>query len=209
MLVFAALVTLELALLALVDTTTRPLDRAGASFQLDNIAAGTVMTQRLQVGANGFNEIRLDGGITAGDRAAMLRAEIVDVTEESAAREVRNVTIEIAPSATECCTIRFQAIPESRWRNYRLDLTVGDLGGRRLSLWAVPGTINGLLTINGRSRVAFLVFGTRAQEGTGLERLRRAPAAKTLALAALALVCNAAVAAALGLLTTASDLRPS
>jgi hypothetical protein len=208
-LVFAGLVTLELALLAFVDTTTRPLDRSGAPFRLDNIAAGTVITQRLQVGANGFDEIRLDGGITTGDRAAMLHAQLVDITEAAIARAVRTTTVEVAPSATECCLIRFQPIADSRWRSYRLDLTVGELGGRRLSLWAAPGTINGQLTINGRPRVAFLVFRTRAEQGTGLGRLRRAPAAKTFALAALALICNAAVAATVGLLTTASDPRPS
>ena len=207
--VFAGLVTLELVLLVFVDTTTRPLDRAGAPFRLDNIAAGTVMTQRLQVGANGFDEIRIDGGISTGRRAAMLRAQLFDVTEESAAHEVRSAAVEVAPSATECCAIRFQPIAESRWRSYRLDLTVGDLGGRRLSLWAVPGPINGQLTINGRSRVAFLVFRTAAEEGTGFGRLRRSSAGRILALAALALLANAAVAASIHLLITASDPRPS
>jgi hypothetical protein len=207
--VFVALVTLELGLLVFVDTTTRPLDRAGATFRLDNIAEGTVMTQGLQVGANGFDVIRLDGGISSGERAARLRALLVDVTEASAAHEVRSTTVEVAPSATACCDIRFEPIADSRWRTYRLDLTVGDLGGRRLSLWAVPGTINGLLTINRRPRVAFLVFRTGAQDGTGLARLRRVPATKSVVLAALALMGNAAVATIVGLLITASDPRPS
>lgn len=207
--VFAGLVTLELALLAFVDTTTRPLDRAGAPFQLSNIATGTVITQRMQVGANGFNEIRLDGSITVGDRPAVLHAQLVELTDGEAAREVRSTTVELSPTSTACCIIHFQPIADSRWRGYRLDLMVGDLSGRGLSLWAIPGTINGQLTINGRPRVAFLKFTTRAEGGTGLGRLRRSPAGKTVTLAVLALICNAAVAATVSLLTTASGPRPA
>ena len=62
--VFVGLVALELTLLAFVDTTTRPLDRAGKPFQLRNIATGTLITQRLLVAANGFEEVQLDGSIT-------------------------------------------------------------------------------------------------------------------------------------------------
>ena len=208
--VFAGLVALELTLLTFVETTTRPLERAGAPFQLRAIAAGTVITQRLEVAANGFEEVQLDGSITAGGRPATLNAALVEVDVEGKTHgEVRRATVELAASATTCCGIRFQPIPDSRWRAYRLDLTVGDLGGRQLSLKAAPSPVNGLLTINGRPQVAFLVFRTAAAEGTGFGRLRRAPAGRVFVLTALALMCNAAVAATVHLLTTASDPRPA
>ena len=208
--VLAGLVALELTLLTFVDTTTRPLERAGATFQLRTIAAGTVITQRLEVAANGFKEVQLDGSITAGTRPARLNAALVEVDVEGKPDgEVRRATVELASSTTRCCVVRFQPIPDSRWRAYRLDLTVGDLGGRQLSLMAAPSPVTGLLTINGRPQVAFLVFRTTAVEGTGLGRLRRAPAGKVFLLAALALMCNAAVAATVHLLTTASDPRPA
>ena len=107
------------------------------------------------------------------------------------------------------CGCQRSPIPNSRWRAYRLDLTVGDLADRQLSLMAAPSPVNGLLTINGRPQRAFLVFRTKAAEGTGLGRLRRAPAGKTFVLTALALMCNTAVAATVYLLTTASDPRPA
>lgn len=210
LLVCAGLVALEFALLTFVDTTTRPLDRAGAPFQLGNIAAGTVITQRLEVGANGFNEVRLDGRITPGDRPAMLRGQVVEVdTAGAVVRDVRATDVEVAPSADECCVIRFQPIADSRWRTYRLDVTVGDLNGRQLSLWAVPSPVNGRLTINSRPQIAFLLFRATAVEGTGLGRLRQAPAGKSVTLAVLALLCNAAVAVMSHLLITASDPRPA
>lgn len=210
LLVFAGLAVLEVALLTFVDTTTRPLDRAGAPFRLDNIAAGTEITQRVDVGADGFNEVRLDGSITPGERPAMLRARLVEVdTSGAVVREIRAATVELAPPAAGCCVIRFQPIADSRWRAYRLDVTVGNLNGRRLSLWAVPGPVNGRLTINGRPQVAFLLFTTKAAEGTGLGRLRRAPPGKSSTLAALALLCNAAVAATVHLLITAYCPRPA
>jgi hypothetical protein len=208
--VFAGLVALELTLLTFVDTTTRPLERAGAPFQLRDIATGTLITQRLEVAANGFEEVRLDGSVTSGGGPAVLRAQLVEVNPEGAALEaVRSATLELAPSSSECCAIRFDPIPDSRWRSYRLDLTVGDLSGRQLSLWAAPSPVNGLLTINGRPQVTFLVFRTKAREGTGLGRLTRVSARKTFSLAALALICNAAVAVAVHLLLTASDPRPA
>ena len=207
--VFAGLVALELALLTFVDTTTRPLDRAGAPFQLRNIATGTVITQRLEVAANGLEEVRLDGSVTPGSSPAVLRAQLVEVDPEGAALVVRSATLELTPSSSECCAIRFEPIPDSRWRSYRLDLVVGDLSGRQLSLWAVPSPINSRLTINGRLQVAFLVFRTKAAEGTGLARLGRQSAGKTFSLAALALICNAAVAAVVQLLITASGPRPA
>jgi len=208
--VFAGLVALELTLLTFVDTTTRPLVRAGAPFQLRNIATGTLITQRLEVAANGFDEVRLDGSVTPGGGPALLRAQLVEVNPEGAVLQaVRSATLELAPSSPECCAIRFEPISDSRWRSYRLDLTVGDLSGRQLSLWAAPSPVNGLLTINGRPQVIFLVFRTKATEGTGLGRLSRGSAGKTLPLAALALICNAAVAAAVHLLLTASGPRPA
>jgi hypothetical protein len=209
--VFAGLVALELTLLTFVDTTTRPLEQAGAPFQLRNIATGTLITQRLEVAANGLEEVRLDGSVTPGGGPAVLRVQLVEVNPEGGAvlHTVRSATLELTPSSSECCAIRFEPIPDSRWRSYRLDLAVGDLSGRHLSLWAAPSPVNGRLTINGRPQVTFLVFRTRAAEGTGLVRLRRGSAGKTLSLAALALFCNAAVAAAVHLLTTASGPEPA
>ena len=208
--VFAGLVALELTLLTFVDTTTRPLQRAGAPFQLRNIASGTAITQRLEVAANGFEEVRLDGSVTPGGGPAVLHAQLVEVNPEGTAlHAVRNATLELTPSSSECCAIRFEPIPDSRWRSYRLDLAVGDLSGRQLSLWAVPSPVNGRLTINGRPQVTFLMFRTKASEGTGLGRLRRESAGKTFSLAALALISNAAVAAVVHLLITASGPRPA
>ena len=208
--VFVGLVALELALLAFVDTTTRPLDRAGSPFQLQNIASGTAITQRLEVGADGFDEIQLDGSITPGSAPAVLTAKLVEVDLEGAMlRELRSATIELAPTSTRCCRIRFEPLADSRWRLYRLDLTVGALNGRQLLLWAVPGPVNGRLTVNGKPQVAFLLFSTKAVKGTGLGRLRYAPAATTFALAGLTLLCNAAVAAVVHLLITASDPLPA
>jgi hypothetical protein len=206
--VFAGLVALELTLLTFVDTTTRPLERAGAPFQLRNIATGTLFNQRLEVAANGFEEVRLDGSVTPGGSPAVLRAQLVEVKPDGAALDaVRSATLELPPSSSECCAIRFEPIPDSRWRSYRLDLAVGELGGRQLSLWAAPSPVGGRLTINGRPQRTLLMFRTKATEGTGLGRLRRGSAGKTFSLAALALVCNVAVAAAVHLLTTASDPR--
>jgi hypothetical protein len=208
--VFAGLVALELMLLTFVDTTTRPLEPAGAQFQLRDIAAGTLLAQRLEVAANGFEEVRLDGSITPGNTSALLRAQLVEVNAEGTTLDVvRKATIELAPSSSECCAIRFETIPDSRWRSYRLDLAVGDLNGRQLSLRAVPSPVGGLLTINGRPRRLHLAFRTKAMEGTGFGRLRRASAGRMFSLAALALLCNAGVAAMAHLLTTASDPRPA
>ena len=204
----AGLVALELGLLAFVDTTTRPLDRAGTPFQLRYIAAGTIMSQRLEVAADGFDEIALAGGITAGSRPVALGAQLVELgTAGETIAAVRSATLESAAATTACCAIRFQPIPDSRRRRYRLDLTVGDLNGRQLSLSAVPGPLNGRLTINGRARRAFLIFRTHAAAGTGFGRLRRVPAEKSLGLAVLALIYNAAIAASVASLTTASDPR--
>jgi hypothetical protein len=208
--VFAGLVALELTLLKFIDTSTRPLERAGTPFQLRNVASGTAITQRLEVAANGFEEVRLDGSVTPGRSPAVLRAQLVEVDPEGAAlHAVRSATLDLAPSSADCCAIRFEPIPDSRWRSYRLDLTVGDLSGRQLSLWAVPSPVSGRLTINGRRQGTFLVFRTKAVDGTGLGRLRRGSVGKTFSLAALALICNAAVAAAVHLLTTASGPRPA
>jgi len=208
--VFAGLAILELALLMFVDTSTRRLERAGEPFQLRDIAAGTVISQRFEVAADGLDEIRLEGSVTPGGSPAVLRAQVDELDAGGATvGKVRSATLELQPSASECCVVRFQPIPDSRWRLYRLNLTVGELNGRQLSLWAAPAPVNGLLTINGRPQTAFLVFRTQAARGTGLERLIHGSAGRTFLLAAIALLCNAAVAAAIYLLATASDPRPA
>ncbi len=171
--VFVGLAALELGVLAFVDTTTDPLDRAGKPFQLRNIPSGAAITQRLEVGADGLDEIRLDGEMTPGRGAAVLNAQLVEVEDNgTAVGVVRSASVELAPAATACCVIRFEPIRDSRWRAYRLDVNVGDLNGRQLSLTAVPGPVTGRLTINGRRQTAFLAFRTKAAEGTGLARLR-------------------------------------
>jgi hypothetical protein len=208
--VFAGLVALEVAFLTFVDTTTRRLESAGARFQLRDIATGTLLAQRLEVAADGFDEVRLDGSITPGRNPALLHARLVEVNPDGMTLDVvRSTSLELTPFSSECCDIRFEPIPDSRWRHYRLDLAVGDLSGRRLSLWAVPSPIGGRLTINERPQGTYLVFRTKATEGTGFGRLRRASAGKMLSLAVLALICNASVAAMVHLLTTASDPRPA
>ncbi len=199
---------LELAVLAFVDTTTNPLDRTGRPFQLRNIPSGAAITQRLEVAADGLDEIRVDGEMTPGRGRAVLNARLVEVEGNGAAvGVVRTARVELAPTATACCVIRFEPIRDSRWRAYRLDLNVGDLNGRQLNLTAVPGPVTGRLTINGRRQTAFLVFRTKAAEGTGWARLRMTPPRRILTLVALALIYNAAIAAGIDLLTTASDLR--
>jgi hypothetical protein len=199
---------LELAILAFVDTTTDPLDRTGKPFQLRNIPSGAAITQRLEVGADGLDEIRLDGEMTPGPGPAVLNAQLVEVEDNGTAiGVVRSARVELAPAATACCVIRFEPIRDSRWRAYRLDVNVGDLNGRELTLSAVPGPVTGRLTINGRRQTAFLVFRTSAAEGTGLARLRTTSPGRSLTLAALALLYNAVIAAAVSLLATASDPR--
>ena len=208
--VFAGLAVLELALLMVVDTSTRPFEGAGGPFQLSNIAAGTVISQRFEVAADGFEEVRLDGSVTSGSSRAVLRAEIDELNADGSVNgTVRRATVELEPSASDCCVVRFEPIPDSRWRVYRLNLTVDGLNGRQLSLRAAPAQVNGLMTINGRPRTAFLVFRTEATRGTGLGRLAHSSPRKTFLLAAMALLCNAAVAAAFHLLTTAADPRPA
>jgi hypothetical protein len=208
--VFAGLVVLELGLLAFVDRTTAPLERAGRPFLLRDIPAGAVISQRFEVSAHGLDEIRLDGAITAGAGAARLDAQILEVQNDGSVIQVaRRAAVDVAPGATGCCLVRFEPVPDSRWKNWRLDLTVGELSGRQLSLWAVPGPVNGRLTINGRRQTAFLVFATGASEGTGLGRLRAGSAGKIAMLAMLALLYNAIVAAAVAMLASASDLRPA
>jgi hypothetical protein len=208
--VFAGLAILELVLLMFVDTSTRPFERAGEPFQLRNIAAGTVISQRIEVAADGFDQVRLDGKVTAGGSPAVLRAQLDEVNTDGATiGTVRTTAVELQPTASECCVVRFQPILDSRWRVYRLSVTVDALNGRQLSLWAAPARVNGLLTINGRPQTAFLAFRTEADRGTGLGRLTHGSAGKTLLLAAMALLCNAAVAAAIHLLATASDPRPA
>ena len=207
---FAGLALFELALLTFVDTSTRPFERAGEPFQLRNIATGTVISQRFEVAADGFEEVRLDGSVTPGGSPVVLRARLDELNADGATiGVVRTAAVELQPSASECCVVRFQPISDSRWRAYRLELTVAELNGRQLSLWAAPAPVNGLLTINGRPQAAFLVFRTAADRGTGLARLTHGSAGRTVLLAAMALLCNAAVAAAVYLLTTASDPRPA
>jgi hypothetical protein len=206
--VFVGLAALELGILAFVDTTTDPLDRAGKPFQLRNISSGAAITQRLEVGADGLDEIRLDGEMTPGRGPAVLNAQLVEVEDNgTAVGVVRSARVELAPAATACCVITFEPIRDSRWRAYRLDVNVGDLNGRQLTLSAVPGPVTGRLTINGRRQTAFLVFRTKAAEGTGLARLRMTSPRRILTLVALALIYNGAIAAVIYLLTTASDLR--
>ena len=206
--VFVGLAALELAVLAFVDTTTDPLDRTGRPFQLHNIPSGAAIAQRLEVGADGLDEIRVDGEMTPGRGPAVLNAQLVEVDDNGTAiGVVRNARVELAPAATACCVVRFEPIRDSRWRAYRLDLNVGDLNGRQLTLSAVPGPVTGRLTINGRRQTAFLVFHTKAAEGTGLARLRTTSPRRILTLVALALIYNAAIAAAVHLLATASDPR--
>ena len=208
--VFAALAVLELALLTFFDTSTRTFEPAGEPFQLRNIAPGTRITQRLEVAADGFEEVRLDGSVTPGGSPVVLRVQLDELNADGAAIDmVRIATVELQPSASECCVVRFPPIRDSRWRVYRLALTVGELNGRQLSLWATPAPVNGLLTINGRPRRAFLVFGTEAERGTGVARLTHGSAGKTFLLVVMALLCNAAVAVAVHLLTTASNRRPA
>jgi len=191
---------LELAVLAFLDTTTDPLDRTGRPFQLHNIPSGAAIAQRLEVAADGLDEIRLDGEMTPGRGPAVLNAQVVEVEDNGAAiGVVRSARIELAPAATACCVIRFEPIRDSRWRAYRLDLNVGDLNGRSLTLSAVPGPVTGRLTINGRRQAAFLVFRTKAAVGTGLARLRMTSPRRSLTLVALALVYNAVIAAAVHL----------
>lgn len=206
--VFVGLAALELAVLAFVDTTTEPLDRTGRPFQLRNIPSGATITQRLEVAADGLDEIQLDGEMTPGRGAAVLNVQLVEIEDNGTAIGVgRSARVELAPGATACCVIRFEPIRDSRWRTYRLEVIVGDLSGRQLTLSAVPGPVTGRLTINGRRQTAFLVFRTRATEGTGLARLRMTSPGRGLTLAALALFYNAVIAAAVHLLATASNRR--
>jgi hypothetical protein len=199
--VFVGLAALELGVLAFVDTTTDPLDRAGKPFHLRNIPSGAAITQRLEVGADGLDEIRLDGEMTPGRGPAVLNAQLVEVEDNgTAVGVVRSASVELAPAATACCVISFEPIRDSRWRAYRLDVNVGDLNGRQLTLSAVPGPVTGRLTINGRRQTAFLVFRTTAAEGTGLARLRMTSPRRILMLVALALIYNAAIAAVIYLL---------
>jgi hypothetical protein len=208
--VFSGLAILELGLLMFVDTSTRRFERAGEPFQLRNIATGTVMSQRLEVAADGLEEVRLDGSVTPGVGSAVLRAQIDELNANgSVSGTVRSATVELEPSASDCCVVRFEPIQDSRWRVYRLTLTVGELSGRQLSLRAAPAPVNGLLMINGRPQAAFLLFHTGAARGTGLARLTHGSPGEAVLLAAMALLCNAAVAAAIHLLTTASDPRPA
>jgi len=205
---FVGLAALEFGVLAFVDTTTDPLDRTGKPFHLRNIPSGAAITQRLEVGSDGLDEIRLDGEMTSGRSGAVLNAQLIEVDDNGTAiGVVRSTKVELAPAATACCVIRFEPIRDSRWRAYRLDVNVGDLNGRQLTLSAVPGPVTGRLTINGRRQTAFLVFRTKAAEGTGLARLRMTSLGRSLTLAVLALLYNAVIAAAVHLLTTASDLR--
>ena len=206
--VFVGLAALELGLLAFVDTTTDPLDRTGKPFQFRDIPSGAAITQRLEVGADGLDEIRLDGEVTAGAGPAELNARLVEIEDNGTPiGVVRNARVELAPAATHCCVIQFEPVRESRWRLYRLELNVGELNGRQLSLSAVPGPVTGRLSINGERQRAFLVFHTRSSAGTGLARLRMTPPRRSVTLAALALMYNAVIAAAVHLLTTASNPR--
>jgi hypothetical protein len=186
-----------LAVLAFVDTTTDPLDRTGKPFQLRNIPSGAAITQRLEVGSDGLDEIRLDGEMTPGRGPGVLNAQLVEVEDNGTAiGVVRSAKVELAPGATVCCVIRFEPIRDSRWRAYRLDVNVGELNGRQLTLSAVRGRSTGRLTINGHPQTAFLLFRTKATEGTGWARLRMTSAGRRLTLMALALIYNAVIAAA-------------
>jgi hypothetical protein len=205
--VFAGLIVLELVLLAFVETTTRPLDRTGEPFRLDNVAPGTAITQRLEVNADGFDGVHLEGTVTPGVAPALLHAEIVELDDQRA-RVVRTSSVQVPASSTDCCTFRFEPVADSRFRAYRLDVMVGDLNGRQLSLRAAPGPVNGRFAINGRFQRAFLLFTTSARLGTGLDRLSVEPASKTMTLAWLALFYNAAVVVLMQqLLVSASDPR--
>ena len=118
---------------------------------------------------------------------------------------VRDTGIDIPPDQTACCLVRFNPVPGARWRFFRLDLTVGDLNGRHLGLRLAPAPVNGRLTLNGRPQRAFLLFEAGAAGGTGLARLRSAPSDTVAALAAAALLINAAIAVLMHLVPTAYD----
>ena len=205
--VFLALTVVEALTVAFVDTSIHPIDRTASPFQVRAVAAGTVFTQRLEVRANGLNEVRLKGGMSAGGRPAVLRGQLVETDLEGATlRVVRTGRVEVAADETRCCAFRFEPVGDSRWGRYRVDLTVEELGGRQLSLWLAPAGSDDSLTINARPRSAFLVFRTFATAGTGAGRLAAAPGRRPL-LVLLALIYNAGVAGALSLLATTWNPR--
>src|SRR5687767_3785487 len=132
--VFLALTVVEALTIALVDTSIHPIDRIASPFQIRDVAAGTALTQRLEVRANGLNEVRLKGGMSAGRHPAVLRAQLVETDPQGAPiRVVRTGRVVVAADKTRCCAFRFEPVDASRWRRYRLDLTVDELGGRQLS----------------------------------------------------------------------------
>ena len=205
--VFLALTVVEALTVVFVDTSIEPIDRTGGPFQVRDVAVGSVFTQRFEVRANGLNEVRLKGGMSAGGRPAVLRAQLLETDPQGATvRVVRTGRVEVAADETACCAFRFESVGASRWRRYRLDLTVEELGGRQLSLWLAPAGSDDSLTINARPRSAFLVFRTFATAGTGVGRLGTAPGRRPL-LVLLVLIYNAGVAGALSFLATAWNPR--
>ena len=204
--VFLALTVVEALTIALVDTSIHPIDRIAGPFQVRDVAQGTALTQRLEVRANGLNEVRLKGAMSAGRRPAVLGAQLVEIDPQGATvRVVRTGRVVVAADETGCCAFRFEPVAASRWRRYRLELTIDELGGRQLSLWLAPAGSDDSLTINGKPRSAFLVFRTFAAAGTGAGRLAPAPRRPLLVL--LALIYNAGVAGTLSLLATAWTSR--
>jgi hypothetical protein len=205
--VFVALCAGEALMVACVDTSTAPVAAIGRPFHVDNVAPGTVFSQRFEVRADDLNEVRLKGRMSAGDSAAVLRAQVAEIDIKSTAVRVqRTGQVSVPAGQTECCAFRFAPIPDSRWRSYRIDLTVERLGNRQLSLWLVPEESTDRLFINARRKRASLVLGTSASTGTGWRRL--AAGSSWLArLVPLALIYNAAFALMVSVLLTASDPR--
>jgi hypothetical protein len=184
------------------------LDRAGAPFLIDGIASGSTITQRFEVAADGLHEIRLDGRLASGTETVVTTARVLELDGQGQEIAlVREARTEILPGQTECCVFQFSRIADARWRFFRMDMAIGDLKGRRLSLWAVPGPVNGRLTLNSHPQRAFLVFETTATEGTLLSRLRPSSITKTSMLIVLALLYNAGIAAIVHAMTIASDPR--
>ena len=205
--VFVTLTVCEALIVARVDTSTPTLETTGRPFHVDKVAAGTVFSQRIDTRANDLNEVRLKGEMSADDHPVVLRAQLVETELQGPAiRVVRTGRIEIPAGETTCCAFRFEPIRDSRWRSYRIDLTVEQLGNRQLSLWLVPDESGDRLTINGRRKHASLVFRTLAATGTGARRLTTG-SRDLLFLVPLAVIYNAGLALLVSLLVTASDPR--
>ena len=152
------------------------------SFLDDNLAKGHRVSQTMDVGAGGFNEIRLKaaalGGPPSGE-VTMALYEVARDVEGGVEGSERFIYRDVIPARgairEPTFAFRFPVIDNSAGRSYRLDIRMLEANPRNgFGLWATEGRWSGggSMFVNDQSAYAELVFETGATRATAWARLR-------------------------------------